>query len=37
MFGVNGGVTHLVGQLFKPVSFASSEGNGMVMPDPFLG
>jgi hypothetical protein len=37
IFGVNGGVTHLAGQSVKPVSFASSGGNGMTIPDPFLG
>jgi hypothetical protein len=37
IFGVNGGDTNLSGQSERPVRTARSGGNGIVMPDPFLG
>ena len=37
IFGVKGGVTHTAGQFDRPVSCASSEGNGSGTPTPFGG
>ena len=37
IFGVKGGVTHPAGQFERPVSCASSEGNGSNTPEPLAG
>src|SRR5271155_3425338 len=37
ILGVKGGVTHPAGQFERPVSCASSEGNGSNTPEPLAG